>query len=164
MIDFESRQFEANGQKYLIEIDEIKTGRYKHLEQLGIAFSFGSSFSEIFNSFNAIYKAVTRGNDVLKGLAKAQEISYNQMHAIKEHDENYEPAILWFCTIFINRPNEDRKVWDKDVARQKIADWSKSDIPINDFFLLAASCLNGYQEAYNQMSERSDFNLKKEKL
>jgi len=49
------------------------------------------------------------------------------------------------------------------VARQKIADWSKSDIPINDFFLLAASCLNGYQEAYNQMSERSDFNLKKEK-
>lgn len=152
VIDFPSREFIANGKTFYIEHDRILTGRYQKFEEMGISFAFGSTFGDIFQSLKKIYDATTSGNDVLKGITTAQTVAYNQMQAIKRHDENYKPHILWFCTLFCNYENEDRKVWSEEVARRKIADWERSSIPITDFFLLAANVLHGYGNAYNLMS------------
>lgn len=151
VIDFENRQFKANGKKFLIEVENLPTGRYQKFEQMGISFAFGSTFGDIFQSFQKIYQAATSGNDILKAVNVAQEVSYNQMHAIKRNDENYKPHILWFCTIFCNYEDEDRTTWSEDVARQKIADWERSSVPIQDFFLLASNALQEFQNAYNYL-------------
>lgn len=146
VIDFENRQFKANGKKFLIEVENLPTGRYQKFEQMGISFAFGSTFGDIFQSFQKIYQAATSGNDILKAVNVAQEVSYNQMHAIKRNDENYKPHILWFCTIFCNYEDEDRTTWSEDVARQKIADWERSSVPIQDFFFVGEQCTKRISE------------------
>lgn len=162
-LDPESNEFKANGVTYYKQLDGISVGRFMYYEQYVQQAVFGTDFLSMYNSLKRIYESLTKGNDVLGGWQKAAQIAYNQMASVKERSEAKNNKLLYLCTLFINKVDEDISDWDIRLADAKIDDWKKEGIDMADFFLLAVKLIEGFKSAYqeplnHQPSEGSGMN------
>lgn len=149
-INFEEDHFEANGNVYWIQ-DSLSVNRYMVYEEMVPQLTFNTTFLGLSKTLNEIYKAVTTGNDILKALRLSGELAYNQLVALKNFDDNEPPMVLKFCTLFINRTDENIKVYDENLAKEKINDWTEEGIHMEDFFFLAGRSIKGYRTAYRSV-------------
>lgn len=147
-IDIGSREFMANGVKYYIQLDGISVGRFHFYEKYVQLSSFGTDFQTMMSNYDKIYNALTDGNNVMNGWYNAVLLSRNQKQAIKERTELKNHSILYLCSLFINRLDEDITDWDTRIAESKIDDWKKEGIDMADFFLLGTKLINGFTSAY----------------
>lgn len=151
-IDWSEKQFQANGKTYYYT-NKLSIRRYKEFERLAPKVVFDSTTSELAGTLLEIFQAVTTGNEILKSLHKVAELSYNQLHRTKENFEEKEPAVLWFCTLFLCLENEDTGVWNKALAQKKINDWEAENIAIESFFLLSISTIPKLTERLKSISK-----------
>ena len=56
--------------------------------------------------------------------------------------------MLLFCTLFINREDEDITVWDERLAMAKIEDWKKAGLSMSLFFSFTKTALPQYKKIY----------------
>lgn len=147
-IDFDKKEFVANGKTYYLQLDGLSVGRFRHYERFVQFATFGTDFMSMFETLKQIFQAATSGVDVLKALKDIGDLSYNQMAVIKDRNEQQYSGILMMCTLFINRADENIADWDERIANEKIQDWVQEGINVQDFFLLATSQIDGYRGAY----------------
>lgn len=147
-IDLSQGHFMANGNLYRIMIEDITLSRYEIYERYALEVGFGSTFEEIFETLKKIYDTTTTGESPLKALHEASLLAMNQLHGIKKYDEREPPSVLKFCTLFINKEGEDITKWSEHLAKEKINDWTKEGIAVQDFFLLASSAIRGFLDAF----------------
>jgi len=50
---------------------------------------------------------------------------------------------LQICALFLNRADEDVKVWNEAVINEKIDDWLSAGVDYQDFFQLAVRLVPG---------------------
>jgi hypothetical protein len=145
-IDIEKKEIVGkSGTVYRIELGHVSVGRYQIYERAATTLMFGSEPGAIFKTFAEIYKTATTGDSTLAALHKITELSHGQMLKIKESSAIKDEFI--FCSLFINAEDEDRSVWDINLAERKVADWSEYDP--RDFFLLSRSGIEDYINALN---------------
>ncbi len=68
-----------------------------------------------------------------------------------EYDRYFE-----FCTLFVNREDEDLTTWSKTLAASKIDDWNKSLIDPADFFFLAGNMSSELRRKYSLLPHVAD--------
>lgn len=147
-IDFDKKEFRANGATYYIQLEGISVGRFMHFERFVQLATFGTDFMAMFETLKQIFQAATSGVDVLKALKDIGDLSYNQMAVIKDRNELKFNNTLMLATLFINRADENLAEWDERLAMEKIKDWSVEGLAMNDFFLLAVRQIEGFRDAY----------------
>jgi hypothetical protein len=139
-------EFEANGQKYLIE-SSINIKRYNEFEKIQLQLGFGLSFSDMFANLKEAY---TLANG--QKFADLSVLLYNMMDGIKQMSTDRNNSALSMCTLFINKPDEDRTNWTKEEAQKKLTDWSAEGIDVKDFFLLAVTSIENFANIYKELT------------
>lgn len=144
-IDFEKGQFIANGKVYTIE-GLISIERYAEFQLLEKELAYGftvkgiaEKLQQMWNNGNKMKfseNAVIQ-NDLIRGMSKLMERT---------------PTALKLCTLFINTQDEDRKAINDDMINEKINDWKKEGIAMQDFFMVASNSVNGLLEIYQTIT------------
>lgn len=141
--------FKANGRTYLVE-SSLSIERYRIYEELSHLVAFGSNIEKTAEKFKKINDALS-GPDVIGAIKEVHELSTNAFYGMGRNLAKRENEILLFCTLFINREEEDRRRWDEALAKEKINDWEEAGISIDSFFLFATKQISGYQTLLNRL-------------
>lgn len=139
-----TRQFQASGHTYFVE-DALSIERYKAFQRMEIELGYTLSFSDLANK---IKKAYDLHND--SKFADAAVLLWNIMEGAAAISEK-KPISLYVATLFINRSDEDRTVWSKTLAEEKLKDWS--NIEVNFFLIVALSKVRGFSQSLQEISE-----------
>ena len=144
-LDPQSRTFEANGKKYIIET-KLSIARFHQYQiyekEAGFSISFSAMVATIRDAYQDLNQlkaadASVKLHNLLAGISKVAE---------KEH------VLLKMCALFINTEDEDRGEIDDDMITAKIEDW-KDEYEVNGFFTLALNTVNGFFQIYNEMHQ-----------
>jgi len=137
----ELKEFTANGVNYKV-IDKLSIERWKAYQKMAPRLAYGLSFEELYENLNRLYGHLNK-----QKFADAAVVCHNMMNGIHgiEDEKRIEPALL-ICALMIVRENEDLSKWDIDLARQKIDDWTKEGLAVDDFFMVALNTLKGFRE------------------
>jgi len=146
-IDFSKNKFEANGRTYTVS-GELCIDRFVEFERLQAHVGFGIDFKSIYATLKDAYDNLNKGK-----MADSAVLIHNLINGIATNLDNREHPSLELCALFLNREGEDTKVFDPDVMKDKIEDWRKEGYAIEDFFQLAFNFVNGFIEAYNEISQ-----------
>ena len=144
-LDLSKGTFEANGVKYFFS-SQMSIDRFIEFERLQAHVGFGKDFKNIYEKLKTAYDHLNKNK-----LADAAVIIHNLVNGIAQNLEGREHPILYMCALFVNREGEDIKLYDEDVAKQKIDDWRKEGYSIEDFFQLAFNFVEGFIPAYNEI-------------
>lgn len=148
-IDAGTKEFTANGKKYVIE-SQISADRYAFYLRESVKFAFGQSVEQLFQAFADIYGCT---NNPKKGLGDIAVISRDAMKGIEGIVKRVEdPTALRLCCLFINHEDEDRRYIDEDLITSKIADWTKEGIDMTSFFQLASASIANLKTLYEESS------------
>lgn len=142
-IAFSTGQFEANGKIYFIE-SLYSADRWIMKEEIEMEVAYGSSYAEMAKKWETNYLALNEGR-----MADASVIAYNAMKGIEETFKR-EPAVLKLIALCCNTADEDRTIITDDMITEKIIDFRKSGIPMNDFFHLAANIIPDFIENFKK--------------
>ncbi|GAB4052543.1 hypothetical protein [Spirosoma litoris] len=127
-------QFEANGRIYTVDREvRLSVDRDWWLEKFSIGALTGRDGMAILREIRRAYDALNAGTIVDAGV-----ILDNVMRGAADLNAKEAP-LYYICTLFINREDENRRHYDLELAKQKIADWRAAGIN-SDFF--KASALN----------------------
>ena len=160
MINWNDRTIKGkSGKIYRIEPENISAGRWAEFEIQQLQLAYSMDFKHIHDHIATILNSLKNGNNLLK--AHADAISgLEKMHfAISNYTDLPLPSIIKFCSLFCNYEGEEVGKYDPVDVRKKFDDWT--NIPIQDFFLLAAQVIpsfqdvyKGFQEVANQMKQK----------
>lgn len=142
-IDNNSRSFEANGNKYVIE-SSLSIERYIQFQKIEVEFAYGVGFLGVYN---ALKKAIEHLNKLQ--LADAIVLLANTLTSINNNDKKKVPA-LDMCGLFINRENEDRRYISDEILAEKQKDWEAEGIPADFFLSIAQNLVRNYKEVLKQ--------------
>lgn len=137
--------FTANGHEYYIDTT-LSISRFEEYEKLSVWFAFGMEYDALFKNIKEAYGLLNESRPMDAGI-----VLHNIMNGILVKSEKKQLPILLLCALFINRKDEDVKVYDKALMNEKIEDWKKEGLVMEDFFALASSLVGGYLESYNQV-------------
>jgi len=142
-ISIKDRVFIANGKKYYIA-DKICIDRWKEYEKLQIRLTFGIGFLEIFSNLTAAFELLNK-----QKFAQAAVVIHNVLSGIKDAETPERmPDALMMCALVMNREGEDVKVYDEQVALDKIEDWRAEGLDMLSFFAWALNSINGFKQTY----------------
>lgn len=150
-----TRNFTANGTDYILLFPNecFNINRQEAYNNILIAFGTGQTPTQIKLSINEILANVQQLFMVTDSRVKTKHMQ-SILEGLMNFNESfkgsltsrYSPA-LFICTLFIFRRGEDlSKEWDFEDALLKINDWTKENISVHDFFLLAQSLSNECRE------------------
>jgi len=144
-LDFKSKEFTANGRKYIIS-DKISIERYMEYQKLVPLLTFGTNFEEMFQQLKKAYAHLNKQN-----FADSAVIIHNILSSVGnvEQTSRVHPA-LKMAALFINREDEDCAIYNEEITKDKIEDWTKEGFNISDFFTLALSSISGFRQAYQE--------------
>lgn len=144
-LDLNFKEFTANGKKYLKNtVFSIK--RFEAFEiwqpQLAYDLDFQAFYSQDVKLFDMINK---------QKFADCAVLIHNRLSKIKDllDKKRTHPALL-LCALAIVREDEDPGELDEALQLEKIEDWRKEGFAMSDFFLFAASIMEGLPNAYNE--------------
>lgn len=146
-LNFDEKTFMANGHKYYFS-STMSIDRFVEFERLQAHVGFGKDFKHIYDKLKEAYDHMNKNR-----LADGAVIVHNLINGIAENLDKREHPILQLCALFINREDEDKKVFDPDLTAQKIDDWKTEGYAINDFFQLAFNFVEGFMDAYNEITQ-----------
>lgn len=143
-ISLEEGRFSANGKEYFIE-GSLTIERYAQFQILEKELAYGLTTKGMYDELNQLLKLMNklmfvdcaiRLNNLVRGVSKLEE---------------REPVVLKICALYCNTADENRAVITDDMISQKIQDWKKEGLDMRDFFGLASSSVNGFQEIYRNV-------------
>lgn len=136
-IDLTKGYFDANGHRYHI-YDSVSFGRYKEYVKFQHYFAFGALPAD---HIKFIDFAIQQLSGPLTGMTihKVLENALNVKEAYSSFLDSEYDRYFEFCTLFINREDEDIATWSKTLAASKIDDWNEALYDPADFFFLAAN-------------------------
>lgn len=139
----DSKTFEANGHKYVIE-SSLSIERYIAFQKIEVEFAYGVGFL-------GVYQGINKGIEYLNGQkwVDAAVTLSNVRDSIGQLDKKRVPA-LDMCGLFINRVDEDRRVITDQMLLDKQDDWEKEGIPADFFLTIAVNLVRGYKEVLKQ--------------
>lgn len=143
------KQFEANGKIFLVS-DRISINRYIEYQKTMPLLTFGTNFEEMFKQLKNAYNLLNKQN-----FADSAVVIHNILSNVAKVEEQsrIHPA-LKMAAMFINTKDEDVTVYDEEVTKEKINDWTVEGYDISDFFTLALNSINGFREAYQEYTEK----------
>ena len=143
------KQFTANGKTYFIT-DKISMNRYIEYQKTMPLLTFGTNFEEMFKQLKNAYNHLNKQN-----FADSAVIIHNLLNNVSKVEEStrVHPA-LKMAAMFINTKDEDVTIYDEELTKEKIADWSKEGYNISDFFTLSLNSINGFREAFQEYTEK----------
>lgn len=141
--DIKTKQFNANGVDYFIEMGGISMARFIEYEKLQIELGYGVTFIQLYDAIKESYELTNK-----QKFADLAVKLYNILQGIKTFEERRVPAFE-LCTLFINTKDENRSVITKEMIDKKIADWEAEGLDSVPFFQLAVSSLQNFSTAYN---------------
>lgn len=147
-------KFNANGKVYTIRTT-LTIERFEEFEQLQGEVGFGVDFLNLFKSMRKGYDYLNDGQP-----ADAAVVMYNVMHGIKKHLDRRVNEVLMLCTLFICREGEDVTRYDEALCFDKINDWKREGITMDNFFSLAFNLVNGFIPVYNEISQATSTGIK----
>lgn len=150
-INIETGKFQANGRTYYVQ-QALSVIRYVEYQKLSNEVAFGTSFEGVHKSLTQAFQAINSGSDILGGIHKCREVLYNQINAIVDFHKRQHPPVLRLCALFINAEDEDTSQYDERMVQQKIEDWLKEGILIDDFFFLAANFIPTFKDSFRAQS------------
>lgn len=151
MIDIKNKVIIGkSGTKYRIAPEEISAGRWHLYMIYSTSVGMGVMFQEVFDSFSAIYKAATNGNDILGALDIIKKESETKIKFIDRYKANDRPKICEMCALFCIEDGEDVGEASDNMFAKKFEDWKH--IPITDFFLLSSMAITGFKEEYERQT------------
>lgn len=136
-LDPNTNSFEAAGYTYHIERSGTLTvERSIWLERFG-------TYSLLGRDGMSFIKEVRRAYD-LNNQSKPGDVAVVLDNVLKAAADLMakESPLLYVCTLFINRTDEDRGEYNLELAKQKIEDFKKSRISADFFLALALSYLS----------------------
>ena len=155
-IDFKEKTFMANGVKYTFA-STMCIDRFIEFERLQAHVGFGKDFNNIYEQLKKAYEYLNKSRP-----ADGAVVIHNLINGIADNLEGRDHPILQLCALFINREDEDKKLFDADVNLSKIDDWKKEGYSIDDFFQLAFNFVEGFIPAYNEIIQ--DISQEAEKM
>ncbi len=143
------KQFEANGKIYVVS-DKISINRYIEYQKTMPLLTFGTNFSEMFKQLKNAYNHLNK-----QQFADSAVIIHNLLTNVANVEESsrIHPA-LKMAAMFINTKEEDITVYDEELTKQKIEDWSKEGYSISDFFTLSLNSISGFRDAFQEYTEK----------
>lgn len=153
-IDFSKGYFDANGVRYHI-YDSVSFGRYKEYVKFQHYFAFGALPAD---HMKFIDFAIQQLSGPLTGMTihKVLENAMNVKEAYSGFIDSEYDRYFEFCTLFVNREDEDLTTWSKTLAASKIDDWNKSLYDPADFFFLAGNMSAELRRKYNLLPHVAD--------
>lgn len=147
-LDPNALSFVANGKIYLIE-KELSADRWVKQNELETEMGFGMTYKELKSSLVKIYNLSNENGGRIGDIGR---LSYDAVNGISKMLDKH-PQILKFCALFMNTPDEDRKVISDDLIEQKCEDFRKEGFAINGFFAFALSFNSGLAEDYKSRTQ-----------
>lgn len=139
-----AKEFQANGHNYYVE-DRLSIERYKNFQRMEIELGYGIRFSELADKIRQAYDLLNERKD-----ADAAVLLYTIMEGSVEIGEKRSIS-LYVATLFINRADEDRNVWNTTLAEEKLKDWSNIDV--NFFLIVALSKVRNFSNSFKEISQ-----------
>jgi len=136
-IDFKENKYVANGNKYHINYN-LTISRYRIYKPFSIGLAFNMDLAQLITELNSIREYLEdpkQMDGAAYALMKVKEKLFNLQYNFAKTYEDQEP-ILMFCTLFLNREDENIAEWNESMANSKIDDWIAEGTPMEDFFLL----------------------------
>ncbi len=149
--------FTANSVKYLVHTS-LAIERFMEFEKLQIKVGYGVDFRNLFQRINRSFDYLNEGRP-----ADAAVILHNVMAGVADNLEDRENAILLLCSLYICREGEDLTKYDAKLNAEKIEDWTREGIPVDNFFVLAFNLVNGFQPIYKTVSQSISDHMEKAK-
>ena len=145
VIDFANgvTTFETAEHKYTVFLDAISIDRWSTLQQKEIECLGYYSLVKPIDFQNELIKAFNEQNYAYLG-----KLLYDKQY-FYHFDKSKIHPILEYCSVFIYREDEDRNLYDPMIAKEKIADWKKSNIDIISFFTLSVKASPTLSTAYS---------------
>jgi len=148
-IDFSKKTFTANGVEYHYS-DSLSIDRYEEFEKLQVLMGYNLDYEQIFDELKELYKSLNKTDFV-----KASVTCFNLLDATKRKmDKKVHPA-LQICGLFINEKGEDSAVLDQKKMEEKINNWKKEGLAMQDFFSLASNLVRGFIKNFNSDLQES---------
>ena len=154
-IDFKKKTFIANGNEYHYS-DALSIDRYEQFEKLQILLGYNMDYDKLYLQLSELYNFLNKSEFV-----KSAVITYNLLDATKRKIDNKIHPALQICALFVNRKDENEKVFDAKVMEEKIKDWREEGYAMADFFSLAANLVRGFVENYTKDLESCLSEVKK---
>ena len=152
-IDFENKKLVTGNNTYYVESETLSIRRFRIYQDISMELAQASTWKSNMEAWQKIYKDTTSGNDIIKALHTVQTEAYNQINSASNITAERFPAIIRFATLFLNTKDEDLTDYDTKHAEEKMNDWEQSGVPIQDFFLLARTLIDGYEEFLKSLSK-----------
>ena len=145
------KRFEANGKTYIVS-EKISINRYIEYQKTMPLLTFGTNFEEMFKQLKNAYNHLNKQN-----FADSAVIIHNMLTNVAKVEESsrIHPA-LKMAAMFINTKDEDVSVYDEELTKQKIEDWSKEGYSISDFFTLSLNSISGFRDAFQEYTEKKN--------
>ena len=133
-INFQEKNFTANGVEYVIE-SQMSIQRSVYAEAAKIEMEGGMQLGKQLDDWKKLYELANQ-----QKFADIVVLAYNNMRGFKNFFESNHP-VLKLCACFINSADEDRRYITDDLVTKKINDWSEEGLSMKSFFLLALTFL-----------------------
>ena len=145
-LDVNFKEFTANGHKYVKNVI-FPIERYEAFEILQPQLAYDLDFQAMYKQDKKMYAMANESQ-----FADICVMLYSRMGKIKEllDKKRTHPALL-LCALAINREDEDSTEFNEAFQLEKIEDWRKEGFAMQDFFLFAASIMEGLPNAYNEL-------------
>ncbi|CAG5001958.1 hypothetical protein DYBT9275_02775 [Dyadobacter sp. CECT 9275] len=139
-----AKSFEAGGHTYHVE-DSLSIERYKAFQRMEIELGYGYNFSALTDKLQLAYQYQNE-----RKFADVSVILYQLIEGAVAISEK-KPTALYVATLFINRSDEDRTVWSRTIAEEKLKDWNNIDA--NFFLIVALSRVRNFGKSLNEISQ-----------
>lgn len=152
-IPFNAKSFEAGGYTWHVE-DDLSVERYRAFQRMEIELGYGINFSTLADRHKQIFDRLNEGK-----MAEAVVIVYQLMEGSVAISEK-TPIGLYVATLFVNRSDEDRSVWSRSIAEDKLKMWNGNEketgIDAGFFLIVALSRVQNYGEKFKEFSRLSE--------
>lgn len=138
-------EFKTEKHHYVIT-DSLSIARYKVYQKYNIEAAFHMDFMTMFNKLEELYGLVNEMR-----FADAAVLINNMRLGVAKLDDA-EVFAFKYCTLFINRVDEDPKVYNHSLMKDKIADWEAEGIDSSFFIVLSSRLIQGFLQVYRELS------------
>jgi hypothetical protein len=143
-------------------MDRITPERWKEYEKLVPVLTFGLSFDQMFQNLTKLWEHLNK-----QKFGDASVICHNMMKGIADaNDPKRVHPSLMMAALVINREGEDVRVYDEQLMREKIADWTAEGLNMLGFIALSQASIHGFKETLIKYTQENltilESELKKE--
>ncbi|GAB3780634.1 hypothetical protein GCM10028818_33170 [Spirosoma horti] len=147
--------FDANGHTYRVDHTiDLSVIRDRYLEKYSLYATLGRDAKAIALEARRIYDFLNESK-----IADAALTADNLIRGAADLQSRESP-ILYICTLFINREDEDLRAYSPELGKQKIDDWAKAGITKNFFLSWALDYLKITDAHLNALISLSSLSLR----